>query len=132
MLAILSAATKARLEGLASFKVVEQGFSKRALQSPPSAVFFLVEDELITDSPSKTRRLTWEIAILASYLDPVRGQATMDGLIDQIRPAFSGWRPVEVGSLPTTVPRIRYEGIEDTLLIYTARVTMEVFPESIS
>lgn len=128
MLTIIGEAIKARLEGLGLFKVVEKGFSKRALQSPPSAVFFLYSDEVATDTPSATRRLTWEVALLVSYLDPVKGQAAMDGLIDAFRPAFTNWRPVPVGCLPASVPRIRYEGVEDTLLIYTARITMDVFP----
>lgn len=131
MLTILSDAIKARLEGLGLLKVVEKGFSKRALQSPPSAVFFLLDDERMTDSPYSMRLLTWEIALLVSYLDPVKGQAFMDDLIDAVRAAFSDWLPVPAGCLPSAVPRIRYEGVEDTLLIYTARVTMQAVPGKI-
>ncbi len=131
MLTTIGNAIKTRLEGLGTFKVVERGFSKRALQSPPSAVFFLADDERVTDSPYFTRQLTWEIALLVSYLDPVIGQATMDGLVDAVRPAFSNWLPVPAGCLPAAVPRIRYEGVEDSLLIYTVRVTMQVVPEMI-
>jgi len=132
MLATIGGAIKARLEGLAVFNVVEKGFSKRALSSPPSAVYFLVNDEMATDTPSPTRRLTWEVALLVSYLDPVKGQATMDGLIDAVRPAFTKWIAVPVGCLPASVPRIRFEGTEDTLLIYSARITMDVFPAAIT
>lgn len=128
MLAMIGEAIKVRLEGLGLFKVVEKGFSKRALQSPPSAVFFLYSDEMATDTPSPTRRLTWEVALLVSYIDPVKGQTAMDGLIDAVRPAFTKWLAAPVGCLPASVPRIRYEGIEDTLLIYSARITMDVFP----
>lgn len=131
MLTILGDAIKARLEGLGLFKVVEKGFSKRALQSPPSAVFFLLDDERVTDSPYSMRQLTWEIALLVSYLDPVKGQAFMDDLIDAVRATFSDWLPVSAGCLPSAVPRIRYEGVEDTLLIYTARVTMQAVPGKI-
>jgi hypothetical protein len=131
MLNTIGEAIKARLEGLGKFNVVEKGFSKRVLQSPPSAVFFLVEDERAADSPYITRLLTWEIALLAGYLDPVKGQTLMDDLVDAIPPAFTGWRAVTSGCLPATVSRIRYEGVEDSLLIYTARVTMQVVPENI-
>lgn len=131
MLNTIGEAIKARLEGLGKFNVVEKGFSKRALQSPPSAVFFLVENERVADSPYMTRLLTWEIALLAGYLDPVKGQTLMDDLVDTITPAFTGWLAVTSGCFPATVPRIRYEGVEDSLLIYTARVTMQVVPENI-
>jgi len=130
MLKTLGEAIKARLEGLEVFKAVEQGFSKRALQSPPSAVFFLYDDEEVANKPV-TRKLTWEIALLVSYLDQVKGQALMHDLIDTVRPAFIGWLPVTAGCLPTAAPRFRYEGVEDTLLIYTGRVTMQVVPEKI-
>lgn len=132
MLTTIGDAIKDRLEGLAVFKVVEKGFSKRALSSPPSAVYFLADDERVTDSPYPTRLLTWEIALLASYLDPAKGQAVMDELIDAVRPAFSNWLAVNPGCLPAMVPKIRFEGVEDTLLIYTARVSMQVVPEKIS
>ncbi|ADW18572.1 hypothetical protein Despr_2433 [Desulfobulbus propionicus DSM 2032] len=131
MLATIGNAIQARLEGLDAFKAVERGFSKRALQSPPSAVFFLYDDEQVTDSPYAMRRLTWEIALLVSYLDPVKGQALMDDLVDQVRPALTDWRPAAQGCLPSTVTRIRYEGVEEALLIYTVRVTMQVVPEKI-
>ena len=131
MLTTLGDAIKARLEGLGVFKVVEQGFSKRALQSPPSAVFFLSADEEAANTPYVTRKLTWEIALLASYLDPVKGLAQMNDLVDAVRPAFIHWLPVPAGCLPTAAPMIRYEGVEDTLLIYTVRVTMQAFPKKI-
>lgn len=131
MLKVIGDAIQARLEGLGMFKAVERGFSKRALQSPPSAVFFLYDDEQVTDSPYAMRKLTYEIALLASYIDPVKGQALMDELIDGVRPAFTEWLPVTPGCLPVSVTRIRYEGVEDTLLIYTIRVTMQVVPEKI-
>lgn len=131
MLKVIGDAIQARLEGLGMFKAVERGFSKRALQSPPSAVFFLYDDEQVTDSPYAMRKLTYEIALLASYIDPVKGQAMMDALVDSVRPAFIEWLPVTPGCLPASVTRIRYEGVEDTLLIYTIRVTMQVVPEKI-
>jgi len=131
MLSAIATAIKERLEGLAAFKVVERGFSRRALQAPPAAVFFLAADELRTDMPSATRRLEWDVVLLVSYLDPEKGQAAMETLIDQVRPAFTNWRPVAVGSLPASVPRIRFEATEDTLLIYSVRVVMDVFPNTI-
>ena len=132
MLATIAAAIKTRLEDLGQFKVVERGFSKRALQSPPSAVFFLAEDVMRSDKPSPTRTLAWDIALLVSYLDPVKGQETMETLIDLVRPAFTDWRPVAVGCLPSSVPQIRFEANEDTLLVYSVRVTMDVFPNIIT
>lgn len=131
MLTTLGDAIKARLEGLGVFKVVEKGFSKRALQSPPSAVFFLDSDAIATDTPSPTRRLTWEVALLASYIDPVKGQAAMDEMLDAVRPAFTRWVAVPVGCLPSSIPRISFEGAEDTLLIYSVQITMDVFPATL-
>jgi len=131
MLTIIGDAIKARLEGLGLFKVVEKGFSKRALQSPPSAVFFLVDDAEGTDTPDVTRKLTYEIALLVSYIDPVKALTQMEAIIDAVRPSFIGWEPLPLGCLQASVPRIRYEGVEDTLLIYTARLTVPVFPKLI-
>jgi len=131
MLTILGDAIKARLETLAVFKAVDQGFSQRVLKSPPSAVFFLSSDEEKVNTPYITRTLTWEIALLVSYLDPVKGLAQMNDLIDAVRPAFVQWLPVSAGCLPTLVPMVRYEGVEDTLLIYTVRVTMQAIPEKV-
>ena len=131
MLTTIGNAIKARLEGLGTFKVVERGFSKRALQSPPSAVFFLADDEEVVDDPEVTRRLIYEVALLVSYLDPAKGQEQMEAIIDAVRPQFVQWEPVEKGCEPAKVPRIRYEGVEDTLLIYSARITMEVYPQTI-
>jgi hypothetical protein len=131
MLAAIGNAIKARLEGLGTFKVVERGFSKRALQSPPSAVFYLYSDESVTDDPESARKLTYEIALLVSYLDPEKGQVAMDELIDAVRPAFTRWEPVEKGSEEASIPRIRWEGVEDSLLIYSARVTLDVYPLTI-
>lgn len=131
MLTTIGEAIKTRLEGLGVFKAVEQGFTQRVLKSPPSAVFFLLDDEEVTNTPYATRKLTWEIALLVSYLDKGQGQALMHDLIDKVRPAFIGWLPVTAGCLPTAMPRFRYEGVEETLLIYTGRVTMQVVPEMI-
>lgn len=131
MLTTIGNAIKARLEGLGVFKVVERGFSKRALQSPPSAVFFLADDEEVVDDPAVTRRLVYEVALLVSYLDPAKGQEQMEAIIDAVRPQFVQWDPVGKGCEPAKVPRIRYEGVEDTLLIYSARITMEVYPQTI-
>jgi hypothetical protein len=131
MLATLRPAIKARLEYAYAFKAVEPSFTQRALQSPPSAVFFLLSDEEVVNSPAVTRRLTYEVALLVSYIDPARGQEEMDAIIDAVRPAFIEWEPAAKGCQPASIPRIRYEGVEDTLLIYSARVTMEVYPNTL-
>ena len=132
MLTILGDAIKVRLEGLGIFKVVEQGFSQRVLKSPPSAVFFLAEDRRVKDSPYVMRLLAWDIALLVSFIDPSKAQPQMNDLIDAVRAAFSVWIPSVAGSKPTEVEIVRFEAVEDTLLIYTVRVTMEVIPEMIT
>lgn len=132
MLDIIAAAIKARLEEIGGFNTVAHGFSKRALQSPPSAVFFLVEDREVPTAPMVTRDLSWHIALVVSYIDPDRAQETITGHIDAVRIAFSGWVPVPRGSRPCTVPEIRFEAVEDTLLIYTVQVAMQVVPVKIT
>ena len=129
MLSTLGAAIKARLESLALFKVVEKSITKRALQSPPAAVFYLASDDMSVDKPSATRSLTWQILVLVSGLDSDKGQDTAYGCLDAIRTAFTGWLVVSGGGcLPTSVPQIRFEAFEDTLLIYSVRVTMQIIP----
>lgn len=132
MLKVIGDAIQAQLEGLGKFKAVEQGFSQRALQSPPSAVYFLVSDEGIVDEPAVTRKLTYEIALLINYTDPVKAQEQMEATIDDVRSLFTLWEPVESGCQPSSVTNIRYEGVEGTLLIYSARVALEVYPQTIN
>jgi len=131
MLETVADSLKATLEGTGLFNVVEQGFSRRALSSPPSAVFFMAEDGRVTDSPYITRKLSWDIALMVSYIDPVKAHEKMNTIIDELRETLSEWRPTERGSLPSTVERIDFEVVEDTLLIYSARVAMQVVPANI-
>jgi hypothetical protein len=130
MLAGLRAAIKARLEDAYPFRAVESGFSQRALQSPPAAVFFLVSDTKQADEPAVTRVLTYEIALLVSYTDPVKAQEQIEEMLDMVRPSFTGWLPAETGCQPMSVPEFRFQGVEGTLLIYTGRVTIEVYPDT--
>ena len=132
MLDIIAAAIKARLEEIGGFNTVAQGFSKRALQSPPSAVFFLVEDRDVPDAPMITRHLFWHIALVVSYIDQVKAQEAINGHIDAVRTAFGGWVPVPRGCRPCTVPEVRFEAVEDTLLLYTVQVAMQVVPVKIT
>ena len=132
MLNTLADAIKAHLELAYPFKTVDMGFTKRVLQSPPSAAFFLIDDEGVDDTRPYLRRLTWEIALLASYVDPVKGVREMHDIIDAVRPSFSEGGPVAAGCLPTAAPRFHCEGVEDTLLIYTGRVVMQAVPANIS
>ncbi len=132
MLETVATALKARLEGLDLFNVVEQGFSRRVLSAPPSAVCFLVEDGRVKESPYVQRELVWNVALMVSFLEPEKAQTTMNGLIDAVRGALVEWIPVPAGAKPCVVGPIRFEAVEDTLLIYTVRVTMEVIPEMIA
>lgn len=132
MLAKIAAEMKAHLESLGVFNVVEQGFSEQALAVPPSAVFFLDGDKGTATSPYVARTLGWNIILLVSFLDPVSAHEQMNNLIDTVRDAFIGWRPSESGNKPSEVEYIDYETVENTLLVYKARVTIEVFPEKFS
>lgn len=131
MLADLRTAIKARLAEAYPFRVVEAGFSQRALQSPPAAVFFLATDKGQFDEPTVTRLLTYEIALLVSYTDPVKAQEQAEEMIDRVRQSFTGWMPAEFGCQPASVPEFRFQGIEGTLLIYTGRMTIEVYPDTL-
>lgn len=131
MLSDLRSAIKARLESAYPFRVVEAGFSQRALQSPPAAVFFLVSDKGLFDEPTMTRVLTYEVALLVSYTDPVKAQDHVEEMIDMVRQSFTGWMPTEKGCQPASVPEFRFQGVEGTLLIYTARMTIEVYPATL-
>jgi hypothetical protein len=128
MLADLRAAIKARLEAAYAFRAVESGFSQRVLQSPPSAAFFLVSDQGQADEPAVARVLTYEVALLVSYTDPVKAQEHVEEMLDMVRQSFTGWLPAEAGCQPMSVPEFRFQGVEGTLLIYTGRMSIEVYP----
>lgn len=130
MLAELRTAIKTRLETTYPFRVVEAGFSQRVLQSPPAAVFFLVDDDKITDEPEVDRSLVYEIALLVSYTDPVKAQEQIEDIIDAVRKSLTGWLPSDTGCEPASVPKFRFQGVEGTLLIYTGRMTIEVYPDT--
>ena len=85
MLAELRTAIKARLESAYPFRVVEAGSSQRVLQSPPAAVFFLADEDKISDEPEVDRSLVYEIALLVSYTDPVKAQEQIEDIIDAVR-----------------------------------------------
>ena len=86
MLAQLRADIKAKLEGAYPFRIVEPGFSQRALQSPPAAVFVLTKDGKVCDEPEVVRKLIYEIALLVNYTDPVKAQIEMESIIDVAPP----------------------------------------------
>lgn len=127
----LRAALKARLESAYPFRVVEAGFSQRVLQSPPAAVFFLVDDDKVADEPVMDRMWVYEIALLVSYTDPVKAQEQIEDIIDAVRKHLTGWLPSEGGCQPASVPKFRFQGVEGTLLIYTGRITIEVYPDTL-
>jgi len=131
MLEDLRDAIKARLEAAYPFHIVEAGFSQRALQSPPAAVFFLTADRGKNDEPTVDRVLSYEIALLVSYADPVKAQAQMEDIIDAVRAALTGWLAAATGCEEASVPEFRFHGVEGTLLIYTASVTIEVYPATL-
>lgn len=131
MLAELRAAIKAKLESTHAFRAVEAGFSRRVLQSPPSAAFFLVIDQKVADDPTVARVLTYEIALLVGYADPEKAQEQIEDIVDAVRGALTGWLPAEHGCGPATVPEFKFHGVEGTLLIYTGRMTIEVYPETL-
>ncbi|MDR3631716.1 MAG: hypothetical protein P4L42_15450 [Desulfocapsaceae bacterium] len=119
---------KARLKGLGLFKAVERTVTGKVLSSPPSAAMFLAYDRAVVSSPMVTRELGWDLVLLIPVLGADKGQGAAGACIDAVRAAFTGWRPWEGGTLPAEVPEIRMEGIEQTMLVYTARLTMKVIP----
>lgn len=131
MLSRLRDAIKSRLETSYPFNVVEAGVSQRALQSPPAAVFFMSDDAKLADDPVVARLLTYEIALLVSYIDPVKAQEQVEEMLDRVRPSLTGWLPDEAGCQPASVPEFRFQGVEGTLLIYTGRMTIEVYPDTL-
>jgi hypothetical protein len=133
MLTTIAAAIKTRLEGLNLFKVVEESITKRALQSPPSAVFYLASDKKVADLPTSERELNWEIALIVNAMTPDKGQASANACIDAVRDAFTHWRAVTTGGImPSSVSLIKLEGIENTLLVYSVRVDIRAIPNVVA
>lgn len=132
MLTKIAQAIEAELVGTEKFRSVEQSISAGMLKSPPSVAFFLANDKLVTDSPMVTRELSWDLVLMTPALGVDKGLANAGECIDIVRRTFSGWLAFTTGGvLPATVPEIRLEGIEQTLLVYTVRLTMKVMPDII-
>jgi hypothetical protein len=130
MLSTIAAAIEARLISLGCFKTVEQSITKRALSAPPSAVFYLAGDKANADKPSVARDLDWDVVILTSSLGADQGQAKALECLDAVRDGFSNWQATATGVMPATVPAVQFEGIEDTVLVYVARISMRAFPQT--
>jgi len=131
MLNAIATAIEDRLKELSIFKAVEQNFSKRALSMPPAAVFYLLSDKAAADKPAVARDLTWGITLLVSTLGADQGQLKVLECIDAVRNGFSEWKPFAAGVLPVSPPEIIFDGFEETLLIYSATLSMRVFPQNI-
>ncbi len=117
------------LTSLDIFKVVERSISKKSLQSPPSAGILLAFDK---ENASKaiSRDLGWDIMLMIPALGIAKGRTAGNNYIDAVRNAFVDWRPLTTGGvMPAKVPMIRLEGIQGTMLVYSARVTMEAIPK---
>jgi len=122
-----------KLKGLGIFKAVERTVSRKVLQSPPSVAFFLAYDREVVSKPTVTRELGWDLLLMLPALGADKGQKSTGTCIDTLRDAFVEWRPWKTGGvLPAVVPEIRLEGIEQTLLVYTVRLTMRVMPAMIT
>lgn len=132
MLTKIADAIEAALVGTGQFRAVEQSISAGILRTPPSVAFFLAHDRGVVDTPMVTRELSWDLVLMTPALGADKGLAGAGQCIDTVRRTFSGWLPFETGGvLPATVPEIRLEGIEQTLLVYTVRLTMRVMPDII-
>jgi hypothetical protein len=128
----IAEAIEGRLKGLEIFKAVERTVTTKILQSPPSAALFLAYDREKTNTPTPTRTLGWDILVLIPAHGADRGQKTAGDCLDVVREAFINWRPWTGGGvLPMEVPEIRMEGIEQTMLVYTVRLTLDVMPANI-
>jgi len=132
MIEQVAAAIAARLNSLGIFKSVERTVNRKVLQTPPSVAFFLARDREVEDEPTVTRALGWDLLLMIPALGADKGQKSAGDCIDAVRDAFVGWLPWETGGvLPAAVPEIVLEGIEQTMLVYTVRLTMSVMPENI-
>lgn len=129
----IAEAIEERLKGLGIFKAVERTVTAKILQSPPSAAVFLAVDREKFNKPTVTRTLAWDILVLVPAHGSGKGQKVAGDCIDAVRGAFILWRPWTTGGImPAEVPEIRLEGIEQTMLVYTVRLAMEVMPELIT
>jgi hypothetical protein len=132
MIDTIAEAIEARLIGLGIFKAVARTVNRQVVQTPPSVAFFLAHDRDVETQPTVTRALGWDLLLMIPALGADQGQKPAGDCIDAVRDAFVGWLPWETGGvLPAEVPEIRLEGIEQTMLVYTVRLTMSVMPENI-
>jgi hypothetical protein len=129
MLNTIATAIEDRLKALSLFKSVGMSFTGKTMGLLPAAVFYLTADKKGTDRPSVSRDLVWEVDILVSQVAADQGQTKAMICIDAVREAFSDWQAFPSGCLATSVPEISIVGVEDTLLIYSAKIEMRVFPE---
>ncbi|MBU1564226.1 MAG: hypothetical protein KJ630_01190 [Proteobacteria bacterium] len=132
MIDAIANAIEGALKGLKIFKAVERTVNTKILQSPPSVAFFLAYDRQVANKPTATRDLGWDLLLMIPALGVGKGGKSAGDCIDTVRSAFIGWRPwTSGGVLPAEVPEIKLEGIEQTVLVYTARLTMRVMPDLI-
>ena len=133
MITRIAGEIETRLTGLGLFKAVAQTVTAKVLQTPPAAAVFLAYDREVVDKPTVTRELGWDLLLMLPALGAGQGLAAAGSCIDAVRDAFVDWRPWQTGGvLPAKVPEIRMEGIEQTLLVYTVRLTMRVMPAMIT
>lgn len=124
---------ESRLKWLGIFKAVERTVNAKILQAPPSVAVLLAVDRERDNDPTVTRVLGWDLLLMIPALGAGKGQKSAGDLLDAVRDAFVNWLPWETGGvMPAEVPEIRLEGIEQTMLVYTVRLTMEVMPENIA
>lgn len=122
-----------RLKGLGIFKAVERTITANILQSPPAAAVFLAYDREIANKPSEQRELGWDIMLMIPALGAAKGTVLAGRCIDAVREAFVGWFVSGTGGvMPAKVPEVRLEGVERTVIVYSVRVTIEVFPATLA
>lgn len=120
-------------EGLDIFKSVESSIIAKSLKTPPSVAVILAYDKEVTDGQKDTRELGWDLVMMIPALAVGRGKNLTGDCIDGIRDGFNEWLVWDTGGvMPAKVPMIKLEGIEKTIQVYTARVTMKVMPKIIA
>jgi len=125
----IAEAIEAELKSLGLFKAVEKTVSAKVLQTPPSVAVYLASNRKAASKPTVTRELGWDLVLVMSALGADKGQAAAGDITDAVSVAFTDWRPWTTGGVLPSEVDIVLEGIEGTMLIYTARLTMKVMPE---
>jgi len=129
----ISAEIIQKAEGLDLFKSVESAIVAKSLKTPPSVAVILAYDKEVTDGQKDTRELGWDLVMMIPALGIGKGGKRTGDCIDGIRDGFNEWLPWDTGGvMPAKVPMIKLEGIEKTIQVYTARVTMKVMPKIIA